>query len=66
MDKKYKLTIQFTSGEKITMTIDKFYLEVLKDCCYGYRGYNFIDFEYTTVNVNMIEYFNYEEIKGND
>lgn len=63
MDKKYVLTIAFRSGEKKVNKIDKYELDALLSCCYGYRKNNFVDFGCEVVNINAIEYFNYKEVK---
>ena len=62
-NKKYNLTIKFGSGEDLTMTINGSDLNEIFAYCHGYRKSKFVDLGREVVNIDMIEYFVYEEVK---
>ena len=66
MSKKYNLTIKFKSGKDLTITIDGIGLDDIFGHCHGYRTSKFVDFGREVVNVDMIEYFVYEEVKEDE
>ena len=64
--KKYNLTIKFKSGEDLTMTINGNDLNEIFVYCHGYRNSKFVDLGREVINVDMIEYFVYEEVKEDE
>ena len=65
-NKKYNLTIKFKSDEDLTMTINDNDLNEIFAYCHGYRKSKFVDFGREVVNIDMIEYFVYEEVKTDE
>ena len=64
--KKYNLTIKFKSGEELTMTINGSGLNDIFGHCYGYRNSKFVNLGREVVNIDMIEYFVYDEVKEDE
>ncbi|EGF88476.1 hypothetical protein [Gemella haemolysans] len=69
MNKKYKknnLTIKFKSGEDLTMAINGNDLNEIFAYCHGFRNSKFVDLGREVINVDMIEYFVYDEVKEDE